>query len=701
MGKQLTIAQIMQTGVDQATAQLLLQQINQGLATLSAIDCWQHLTQFLLEPTHPFALHQLLYETTFADWGNGPPPAWIPSEAQIQATHLAALMRELQIDSYVALHEWSIRDRAAFWEIIIQKLGILFRKPYSQVLDLSQGIENPQWLVNAQLNITESCFQAPEDVPAIIIGSEVTTQLRTWTYRELECLTNRVANGLVNLRFQPGDTIAIDLPMTAEAVAIYLGIVKAGCVVVSIADSFAAAEIATRLRITNAKAIFTQDIIQRCGKCLPLYAKVIEANAPTAIVLSKDELADVKMRSGDMSWRDFLSPITTFEAVSMPPTAHTNILFSSGTTGDPKAIPWTQTTPIKSAADAYLHHDIHAGDVVAWPTNLGWMMGPWLIYASLINRATIALYEGAPTTRGYGQFIEAAQVNMLGVVPSLVNLWKTTDCMRGLDWSRIKAFSSTGECSHPQDMLFLMSLAGYKPIVEYCGGTEIGGGYITGTLIQPCAPATFTTPALGLDLVILDADSQPAEKGEGWIVPPAIGLSTELLNQDHHRVYFKDAPNPLIPLRRHGDYLERLPNGYYRVCGRVDDTMNLGGIKVSSAEIEQVINQVNGIRETAAIAFSPAEGGPGQLVVYAVVTPGISVSPTALQPKFQQAIAQQLNPLFKIRDVVIVKELPRTASNKVMRRTLRHHYQAIAAEKHALQLTNPICDRNSRLYFQL
>lgn len=701
MMKQLTIAQIMQTGVDQATAQLLLPQINQELAMLSAIDCWQHLTQFLLKPSHPFALHQLLYETTFADWKAGPPPAWIPSAAQIQATHLAALMRELQIGSYAALHDWSIHDRAAFWEVIIQRLGIRFRHPYSQILDLSQGIENPQWLVNAQLNIVESCFQAPEDASAIIIGSEVTTQLKIWTYRELQCLTNRIVNGLVNFGFQPGDAIAIDLPMTAEAVAIYLGIVKAGCVVVSIADSFAAAEIATRLRITNAKAIFTQDVIQRCGKCLPLYAKVIEANAPTAIVLSSNKLADVKLRLGDMSWSDFLTQNETFEAVPMPSAAHTNILFSSGTTGDPKAIPWTQTTPIKSAADAYLHHDIHPGDVVAWPTNLGWMMGPWLIYASLINCATIALYEGAPTTRGYGQFIEAAQVNMLGVVPSLVNLWKTSNCMQGLDWSCIKAFSSTGECSHPQDMLFLMSMAGYKPIIEYCGGTEIGGGYITGTLIQPCAPATFTTPALGLDLVILDANGQPADKGEGWIVPPAIGLSTELLNQDHHRVYFADAPNSFVPLRRHGDHIERLPNGYYRVCGRVDDTMNLGGIKVSSAEIEQVINRVDGVRETAAIAFSPAEGGPGQLVIYAVLMSGLTISSTALHPKLQQAIAQQLNPLFKIRDVVIVPELPRTASNKVMRRTLRNHYQAIAAEKNALQLTNPICDRNSRLYPQL
>ncbi len=484
-------------------------------------------------------------------------PVWTPSAAQIEATNIAALMHDLGIHSYAGLHQWSVDNRAAFWEFMVQRLGIHFHKPYTQLLDLSQGAEFPQWFVDAQLNIVESCFQAPGNATAIISGTEDGC-LQTWSYKELHALTNRVANGLVKLGFQPGDAIAIDMPMTAESVAIYLGIIKAGCIVVAIADSFAAPEIATRLRIAKTKAIFTQDWIQRGGKSLPLYARVLEANAPLAIVLSHDPELAVKLRSGDLLWNDFLSPNPSFVAIPASPSSHTNILFSSGTTGDPKAIPWTHTTPIKCAVDAHLHQDIHPGDVLAWSTNLGWMMGPWLIYASLVNRATIALFTGAPTTRSYGQFIQDVQVTMLGVVPSLVSTWKTTHCMQGLNWSAIKVFSSTGECSNPDDMQFLMALAGNKPIVEYCGGTEIGGAYITGTLVQPCIPATFTTPALGLDVVILDADGNPANQGEGFIIPPAIGLSTELLNRNHHRVYFEDTPNflPDTPLRRHGDYLE-------------------------------------------------------------------------------------------------------------------------------------------------
>ncbi|MDJ0707974.1 MAG: AMP-binding protein [Leptolyngbyaceae cyanobacterium MO_188.B28] len=693
MAKQLSLEQIITCGVEKNTAADLLPKINQWLASLPAADCWRHLSQHLLKPGHPFPFHQLLYKTAFLDWkpSQGPPPAWIPTDEQIQTTNIAALMRRLKLGSYPELHAWSVQHRAEFWQTMIQRVGICFREKYTKIVDFPNGPESPEWLSGACLNIAESCFQAPENAPAIVFQSEAGI-LSTLTYGELHALTNRVANGLVDAGFQPGDAIAIDMPMTVESVAIYLGIVKAGCIVVSIADSFPADEIATRLRLSKAKGIFTQMVIQRAGKRLPLYARVINADAPKAIVLTNGSLPCVELREGDLTWEDFLSPYQRFEAVSTHPGAYTNILFSSGTTGEPKAIPWTQTTPIKCAVDGHLHQDIQSGDVVAWPTNLGWMMGPWLIYASLINQAAIALYEGVPTERGFGQFIQDTRVTMLGVVPSMVSAWKAKSCMCGLDWSSIKVFSSTGECSNPEDMLFLMSLASYRPIIEYCGGTEIGGGYLTGTPVQPVAPSTFTTPALGLDILILNPDNQPADKGEVFITPPSIGLSNELLNRDHHQVYFANTPQlpihpsthpPIHPstLRRHGDQIERLPNGYYRAHGRVDDTMNLGGVKVSSTEIEQVLNVVVGIQETAAIAVSPPDGGPSQLVIYTVTAPAAQKDKATLMTSLQTAIRQHLNPLFKIHQLMFVETLPRTASNKVMRRVLRDQYMPLTEDQ--------------------
>lgn len=637
-----------------------------------------------------------------------PIPQWYPTPDFIKTTNIAQTMTELGFDNYSIFHAWSVTNYADYWAYVIKKLNIIFDQSYSKIVDLSHGVESPRWLPDAKLNIANSCFQAPKDQIAIIYQPE-NGPLQTLSYKALNNLSNQVANG-VKKYFQLGDAIGICMPMTPECVAIYLGIIKAGCSVVSIADSFSAEEIATRLRIANAKGIFTQDYILRGNKRLPLYDRVKNTNVAKIIVvpvednltdtsrntkidtrspyeaqrntgnflknsISKDALTET-LRSQDIGWQNFLSSEQTFSARSCKPQDHINILFSSGTTGDPKAIPWNHTTAIKAAADAFFHHDVHPQDIIAWPTNIGWMMGPWLIFASLLNRSTMALYGGSPLGKEFGEFVQNAKVNILGVVPSIVKTWRNSSCMEGLDWSAIKCFTSTGECSNSDDMQYLMQLADNKPVIEYCGGTEIGGGFITGTLVQPAAPAAFTTPALGIDFVILDEQGNFTNNGEIALIPPSMGLSTELLNKDHHQTYYADMPKTPDGkiLRRHGDQIEKFANGFYRIQGRVDDTMNLGAIKISSAEIERALVGTPNVLETAAIAINPPGGGPSQLVIYAVPNTNSDINTTELKTIMQAAINKNLNPLFKIHEVVLIEALPRTVSNKVMRRVLREKY---------------------------
>ncbi len=640
-------------------------------------DLWGRVSRDILSPDVPFSVHRHVHGVVFRDWdaSQGPPPAWKPTDGEVSASNIAAFSGKVGLPSVHQLHRWSADNREAFWEQIIDSLGLKFKKSPSAVVDLRMGVESPRWLPGARLNIAESCFLAPPDAPAVLFQPEGGT-IEITTYRELDRLSNRFARGLVASGLPRSASVAIVMPMTVEAVAAYLGVIKAGYAVSSIADSFAPHEIATRLRISSAGAVVTQDLMLRAGKTLPMYQKVVDGGAERAIVVRSGATESVTLRQQDITWDDFLGEDDTFDPVSCDPDDVTNIMFSSGTTGDPKAIPWTHTTPIKCAMDGYLHHDIKPGEVVAWPTSIGWMMGPWHVYASLLNRATMALFYGAPNTREFCRFVQDARVAVLGVVPSLVKAWQHTDATRGLDWSSIKLFSSTGECSNADDYLYLMSLAGYRPIIEYCGGTEIGGGYISGTIVQPASPATFTTPAFGLDFYILDELGRPATSGELFVVPPSIGLSNKLLNKDHHEMYYEGTPpGPKGELlRRHGDEIEELPGGYFRGHGRADDTMNIGGIKVSSTEIERSLNSIDGVGETAAVAFNPPEGGPSLLVIYAVTRPNASVETESLKKEMQRAIAQELNPLFKIHDVVLVDTLPRTASNKVMRRVIRDEY---------------------------
>ena len=635
---------------------------------LDTDPAWPEISR-LLTPADPFPLHQRLYAAVSA--GKSIAPAWYPEDDDI--IRLSPLIGGR---SFAEAQRWSVAEPTAYWSRIFRALKIAFRRPADVILDRSDGVETARWLPGALLNIAESCFARRDWTAAAILWQPEGGVLQRMTVGELYEASTRVARCLRAAGFSEGDAIAVDMPMTVESVVIYLGIILSGCVVVSIADSFAADEIATRLQISRAAGIFTQDVILR-GKVLPLYERVCAANAPRAIVLSATEQLAVTLREGDCAWADFLAqdPGGLLEPVIGDSERITNILFSSGTTGVPKAIPWSQITPIKAAADGLAHHDIRPGDVVAWPTNLGWMMGPWLIYASLLNEATIALFQGNPSSRGFTAFVQDAGVTMLGVVPSLVRSWRASDAVAGLDWSRIRCFSSTGEASSPDDMLWLMSRAGYRPVIEYCGGTEIGGGYITGSLLQPQAPSTFSTPAMGCAFHLIDEAGRAVEQGEIALLPPMLGTSNRLLNRDHHDVYFAGMPpGPSREvLRRHGDQMEHLGEGYYRAQGRVDDTMNLGGIKVSSAEIERVCAGISGVLESAAIALTPVGGGPDQLALVLVLEGEPDI--TVLQTQLQRAIRNRLNPLFKLHQVIPVETLPRTASGKVMRRVLRAQFR--------------------------
>ena len=302
------------------------------------------------------------------------------------------------------------------------------------------------------------------------------------------------------------------------------------------------------------------------------------------------------------------------------------------------------------------------------------MMGPWLTYASLVNCAAMALYVGAPTRREAGEFFEAAGTTILGVVPKLVRSWKEGRTMEGLDWSGIRLLTSTAEPSTPDEMLYLMSLARYVPVIEYCGGTEVGGGYLTGTVVQPCAPGMFTTPALGMDVVILD-DGKPADRGEVFLVPPSIGLSNELLNYNHLDEYYAGLPRGPAGelLRRHGDRIERLPGGFFRHRGRVDDVINIHGVKTSVEEVRSVIAHEL-VYDAKPVAVDIDGSGQAVLVIYAVPRDLSEVRSTALRARllrdYREAIRRRLNPLLAhVEDVVLVPELPQAGPGKT--RTMR------------------------------
>ncbi|MSR59197.1 MAG: AMP-dependent synthetase [Planctomycetaceae bacterium] len=666
----LSESELQSLGLDSHAAVPFAHRLAELWSEPDAVRRWMAMAQQLLSPQVPFSIHSELFARNYAGaTAPYPPPAWAPEPRDIERANLTDVITSLDLAGVEEFARWARADAGRFWGLLIERLGIRLAHEPSAIVDLSRGTRQPRWLPGARLNIAESCLRHPQ---AGIVATDETGREQRADVPEIARLAQRFAGALAARRILAGDAVALVLPLTLEAVVAFLGTILAGAAAVCIAESFAPAEIARRAAIAQAKLVVTQDSLLRAGKRLPLYDKLCDVSLPPIVVTCGGGGSDIKLRGDDIFWDEFLSTGEAIAPVLCDPDDVTTVLFSSGTTADPKVIPWTHTTPIKCAADGYLYHDLHADDVLAWPTGMGWMMGPWLIYAGLINGSRLALFDGHPATPAFVTFVERAGVTVLGVIPSLVAAWQKTKLWDDADWTRIRLYSSTGECSQPMPMLALSSRAGYRPVIEYCGGTEIGGGYITSTLLRPWSPSCFNQPAFGLTLSLYDDEGPSATRGEVFLGGAAMGLSTRLLHGDHQETYFAGAPRDPSgePMRRHGDSLEAIGDGFYRVLGRADDAMNLGGIKVAAVEIERVLNRHAAVLETAAVALSDAAGGPSRLVVFAVPRHG-PVDTAVLRQELQRLVGDHLNPLFRISEVRWIDALPRTASNKVMRRLLR------------------------------
>jgi acetyl-CoA synthetase len=728
--------------VNAIAIKLVDQAIQQAGDDASPMKVWSVLHREILSPKIDFTIHKECYELVYREVPHIK-PAWIPTKNVMEATNIYQMMARKGFQSYQQLYDWSIQSRDEFWMTSVQAIDIVWDTEPSKAFTSETDPANCTYFPEGLLNITDSCFhKRSSEEPALVYATEAyPRQLQSWSFGYLNRLANQIANSIQSkLGLHPGDAIGICMPMTPESVAIYLGIIKSGCVVVSIADSFSSSEISTRCRLGNAKAIVTQDVIYRGSKYLSLYSRVLEAvsepfleSSIPVVVLpglihvgpyrchddtiyengsksARDSeslgYSSIMLHSSailrpsfDWAWNEFLKDSNdSFASIKRSSMDPCNILFSSGTTGEPKAIVWSHSTPIKCAIDGHYHQDIKVDDRVVWPTNIGWMMGPWLLF-QMINGATIGIFNGITSTESFCEFIDESKMTLVGVIPSLVKAWQARNATNQCDWSSVRRFSSTGEASDSENYHWLMStVPGYAPIIEYCGGTEIGGSFLSSTLVQPNVPSMFSSPVLGSQLYLLNENSITMEEscfsslktkgimsGEIAIVPPSVGLSTHLLNRNHFDTYFSDMPRGPKEeiLRRHGDEIQLLSDqlhignnvtmhsSYYRALGRCDDTMNIGGIKISSVEIERVCNLVHGVKDTAAIAVSGFNGGPSSLVVYVVLANAVIKN---LKEQLRHSIKMNLNPLFGVSDVVTIAELPRTASNKVMRRVLRDDY---------------------------
>jgi acetyl-CoA synthetase len=666
------------------------------------------------------------------------PIAWSPTPEVIERARLAQFMRQVGASTWDELYEFSIRDVERFTEEVLKFLEIKFDPPYSKLLDTSEGPEFPAWLSTAQaetrpvgcvsdgnsdlrsiptsagLNITEMCldrWQTNEmkDQPAVVWEGEE-GEAEELTYEELFQEVEEIAEGLRVLGLKKGDAIGIHLPMLPETVVVLLGINRIGAIAVPVFSGYGVEAIASRLNAVKAKALFTCEGFQRRGKVFDAYAISREAvkSCPTIEhVFVVERMVGSEWEPDDRAMNDELSSFyhelvdiayeSEDEDWAPEPTSAEDpliILYTSGTTGRPKGIAHTHASfPIKAAQDMAFGTDVGKGTRICWYTDIGWMMGPWLIYGALINGATICLYDGAPdypSSDRIWEFCAKHKVEVLGISPTLVRSLAThgDELPKKHDLSSLRAFASTGEPWNPAPWWWLFEKVGNSklPIINYSGGTEIAGGILMGNPLLPIKPCSFPAPCPGMDVDILDEEGNPVppgKVGELVIKQPWIGMARGFWQERERylETYWSRFPGIWV----HGDWAMRDEDGHWFILGRSDDTLKVAGKRVGPAEVESllvahpqiteaaVIGVPDEVKGTAMVAFCVLNGEQASAFAQVDET-NRQIGMLALESELKSHVAKDMGKPLAPSKLHFVSALPKTRNAKVMRRVIRAAY---------------------------
>ncbi|HZG72343.1 MAG TPA: AMP-binding protein [Chondromyces sp.] len=611
---------------------------------------------------------------------------WVPSGERLEGSRMFQWMQSLGYDNYDALHAASIKDIDWFWGEVEKAVGVEWFTHYEKTVDVTRGIQWAEWFTGGRLNaaynaLEKWCKDEGSACRQAIIWERETGEKKTYTYKELAKCVDRVAAGLKKQGIQRGDRVGIYMPMIPEMVIAVLALTKIGAIFTASYSGFAADPVAKRLESAQAKMVITADGHYRRGTVIPMK---IEADKAADAVNSVEKMVVVRNAGIDIPWnssRDIdwseLEVDGTCEYEEMGSMDPFMIAYTSGTTGKPKGTVHTHGSfPIRAAFDMGFASDLEPGEALYWVTDIGWIVGPIVVYGTLINGSTLVLYEGAPAYPGpdrLWKMVDEHKISILGVSPTLTRSLMSlgNEHLQGYDLSSLKSFTSTGEPWDPSSWNWLFETVGKSriPIINVSGGTEIGGGILSNSLNKPIAPAAFNGPQLGMDADVYNINGQPIrnQTGELIIKQPWLGMTYGFW-QDPER-YLETYWDVWEDIWVHGDAVQRDDEGYWVIIGRSDDTLNVSGKRMGPAEIESVLNDHPAIMESAVIGEPDPMKGEVP-VCFAILNE--TAEPTEeLKVELMEMMIEKLGKSQKPREIYFVTDLPRTRSGKIMRRIIK------------------------------
>ncbi len=588
---------------------------------------------------------------------------WIPDEQRLARANVVRLMRRHGFERYSDLVARSIDDPEWFWPAAVEDMGLEFFEPWEQVVDLSRGPEWATWFAGGKLNIAWNCVHRhrSDRVAAVFRGED--GMRRELTFAELSDQVTRLAERLVQLGVEPGDRVAIYLPMSPEVAIASHACAHIGAIQVPVFSGFAAPAVAQRLQDSGARVAITAQSSLRRGRRVPMLAILDEAGRQ-APALEHVVVAP---------WDDEVAGCPgTLEPLAVESEHPYLLTYTSGTTGRPKGVLHVQGGFLVSIArEACYQADVHAGDVVHFATDMGWIMGPWTVVGCGALGATIVFAEGAPDWPAdrLWRLIEEERASMLGCSPTLIRaLIPHGD--PAADLSSLRTIVTTGEPWNPDPYRWLSEHVGggRVPIVNCSGGTEVGACFLSCTVAEPIKECSVGGPALGMAMDVLDPEGRSivgtGEVGELVCRRPFPGMTRGFWDDPERYIeaYWRRFPG----IWTHGDWATVDEDGYWFLHGRSDDTLNIAGKRIGPAEIESAAVAHPAVSEAAAIGV-PHEVKGEVAWVFCVLAPGA----TAGEDEVRALVAGELGKAFAPARVVFVPALPKTRSAKIVRRAVK------------------------------
>jgi acetoacetyl-CoA synthetase len=629
---------------------------------------------------------------------------WAPSLEQIAPTRLAAYLqwledqRGLKFDNYQALWQWSVDELEAFWQSIWDYFGVQANGSCEPVLGSTQ-MPGANWYPNTLLNYAEHIFRnANADRPALVVRSEG-EPVRYVSWAALKESTGALAAKLREMGVVSGDRVACYMPNRPETVIAFLACASLGAIWSSCSPDMGATVVLDRFRQIEPKVLFAVDsysyngkhhdrtaLVQELINELPSLQKIVHVTGPVASSLGLESAVPTW---GDdvVSWSVAISAVAALTYQRLPFSHPLWIVYSSGTTGLPKAIVHSHggivLTHLKTLA---LQHDLRIGDRLMFLGSTGWIV--WnLQVGALLTGASIVLFDGNPAwpdTKALWHFIDEQQVTLLGCGAAfLINCMK--DKLRPRDFVKLGALRSINSTGSPlPNDAYVWVYDAVKPdvwLASISGGTDIASGFVACAPNLPVTAGEIQCRELGVAAYAFNETGNTVvnEVGELVITKPMPSMPVFFWNDEGGKRYQESYFEHYSGFWRHGDWIRFTPTGTSVIYGRSDTTINRYGIRMGTAEIYRVVEELPEIRDSLVVDLEYL-GKPSYMPLFVVLNAGIELDET-LKARIVQQIKNKASARHVPNEIFVVSEIPRTLTGKKMELPVRKLLLGIEASK--------------------